>query len=243
MIIENPGIFNIDDPNVKQIMEQTKIRPGCYVKYFKSDLATEEELAEHPNLYKYRVICIGKDTNNCEDYVVYSARYNNPTSHIWIRKASEFFAYVNRDKYPDAKQTYVFELDAEFMHLNQIPKNDTKPNKEVLRDFCGMYNIDNMDEENPFYQQSAVIHYIPTYITQALMKTGKVDKEEAIQRTYAIEENIVKEIFEIEPLKNEMLSILNGEIDKNNISYELSTKLSELKTKHILAEMALLRFK
>jgi hypothetical protein len=42
----------------------------------------------------YRVLAVGKHSETLEDYVVYEALYENPTSKIWIRPKEMFLEEV-----------------------------------------------------------------------------------------------------------------------------------------------------
>lgn len=51
----------------------------------------------HPGIYRhsktgklYRVIGVAKHSETLEDFVVYEALYDNPTSKLWIRPAAMF---------------------------------------------------------------------------------------------------------------------------------------------------------
>ena len=43
----------------------------------------------------YRVIAVGKHSETLEEYVVYEALYDNPTSKIWIRPKDMFLEEVD----------------------------------------------------------------------------------------------------------------------------------------------------
>lgn len=53
----------------------------------------------------YKVICIAKDSETLKKVVVYG--HDND---IWARDYDEFLSEVDRNKYPDIKQKYRFEL-------------------------------------------------------------------------------------------------------------------------------------
>lgn len=65
------------------------------------------------NLYKhfkgnfYRIIGVGIHTETKELLVIYK---EDGGSLIWVRPLDMFFDLVDREKYPDADQTYRFEL-------------------------------------------------------------------------------------------------------------------------------------
>ena len=58
------------------------------------------------NLYK--VMCIATDSETNEEVVVYEALYDKHL--IWTRPYNMFNSFVDKEKYPDIKQTYRFEL-------------------------------------------------------------------------------------------------------------------------------------
>ena len=68
-------------------------KKGIY-KHFKGDYYIVEDIATH-----------------CEDgslYVVYRALYED--NKLYIRSVDDFTSLVDKQKYPNAKQTYRFEL-------------------------------------------------------------------------------------------------------------------------------------
>ena len=60
------------------------MKPGIYTHFKNKD-------------QEYRVIGIGKDTDNLNDYVIYEALYNNEVSKLWVRKLEEFTGTVEVD--------------------------------------------------------------------------------------------------------------------------------------------------
>ena len=56
----------------------------------------------------YLVEDIAKHSETGEDYVVYRKLYGDGS--LWIRPLSMFLEEVDREKYPDCKQQYRFQL-------------------------------------------------------------------------------------------------------------------------------------
>ena len=71
----------------------SRLRPGDVVRHFKGN--------------KYEILHIAKDSETMEDMVVYRALYGE--GGVWVRPLEMFLSAVDREKYPDADQTYRFE--------------------------------------------------------------------------------------------------------------------------------------
>ena len=56
----------------------------------------------------YIVIDIATDTETNEPMVIYRALYGN--NELWVRPYKMFIEKVDKNKYPDVKQEYRFEL-------------------------------------------------------------------------------------------------------------------------------------
>lgn len=55
----------------------------------------------------YRFICLARDSDDLTLKVIYE---NVETHEIWVRDYLEFNSLVDKEKYPDVKQKYRFEL-------------------------------------------------------------------------------------------------------------------------------------
>lgn len=67
-----------------------KIIKGKQYRHFKGDIIT--------------VICIAKDSETLKEQVVYEHN-----KEIWVRDKEMFLSKVDKEKYPNIKQTYRFE--------------------------------------------------------------------------------------------------------------------------------------
>ena len=75
-----------------------RIRPGDVVRHFKGG--------------EYEILCFARDSETQAELVVYRARYGE--RGVWVRPKAMFLSPVDREKYPDVKQTYRFErIDGE----------------------------------------------------------------------------------------------------------------------------------
>ena len=70
-----------------------RMQPGDVVRHFKGK--------------RYEIVCLAKDSETLETMVVYRALYGE--KGVWVRPKEMFFSPVDREKYPDAAQTYRFE--------------------------------------------------------------------------------------------------------------------------------------
>lgn len=72
-----------------------RMKPGDVVRHFKGN--------------RYEILYMAKDSETQEDVVVYRALYGE--QGVWVRPKAMFFSPVDREKYPDAAQTYRFERE------------------------------------------------------------------------------------------------------------------------------------
>lgn len=75
---------------------------GLKVRHFKN------ETAEDKDMYTYRISGVVRSSVDGSEVVLYNALYGK--GETWVRPISEFVALVDKDKYPDIKQEYVFEV-------------------------------------------------------------------------------------------------------------------------------------
>lgn len=75
------------------MMMDNRMQPGDIVRHFKGKL--------------YEIVCFAKDSETLETMVVYRALYGE--GGVWVRPMAMFFSPVDKEKYPDAAQTYRFE--------------------------------------------------------------------------------------------------------------------------------------
>ena len=70
-----------------------RLQPGDIVRHFKGN--------------QYEILHIAQDSETMEKMVVYRALYGE--RGVWVRPLEMFLSPVDREKYPDVKQTYRFE--------------------------------------------------------------------------------------------------------------------------------------
>ena len=78
---------------VRNVNMDNRMQPGDVVRHFKGKM--------------YEIVCFAKDSETLETMVVYRALYGE--KGVWVRPKEMFFSPVDREKYPDAAQTYRFE--------------------------------------------------------------------------------------------------------------------------------------
>ena len=76
---------------------EMRMKPGDIVRHFKGK--------------RYQILYFAKDSETQQDVVVYRALYGE--RGVWVRPMEMFFSPVDRQKYPDAAQTYRFERTEE----------------------------------------------------------------------------------------------------------------------------------
>ena len=85
--------------------EETMLRfqPGDIVKHFKRELIQDPQ-----EEYLYEVVSWARHSETDEHYVVYRALYG--TKETWVRPYEMFMEEVDREKYPQIRQRFRFEL-------------------------------------------------------------------------------------------------------------------------------------
>lgn len=72
---------------------EERMQPGDVVRHFKGN--------------RYEILCFARDSETQEEMVVYRALYGE--RGVWVRPKAMFFSPVDREKYPQAQQTWRFE--------------------------------------------------------------------------------------------------------------------------------------
>lgn len=91
--------------------------PGMIVKHFKREMLSEDYLNKHPTSCLYKIIDLNtRNSENLEDQLVlYQSLYDSPDGKIhqsdyFTRPYEMFMSKVDKEKYPQIKQEYRFEL-------------------------------------------------------------------------------------------------------------------------------------
>lgn len=84
-------------------MEKNRFRVGDIVRHFKRELVDENS-----SEYIYKIIAFAKHSETNEKLVVYQALY--PPYKVCCRPYEMFVSEVDREKYPEIKQKYRFEV-------------------------------------------------------------------------------------------------------------------------------------
>ena len=88
-------------------MEERVFKSGDIVRHFKRETLSQEE--KDANMYLYKIIGIAQHSETKEKLMVYQAMYDK--EFMCARPLDMFMSEVDREKYPDIKQKYRFELD------------------------------------------------------------------------------------------------------------------------------------
>lgn len=88
-----------------------------------------QEMYRHFKGNIYQIRCLAKHSETGEMMVVYQAMYD--TFQIYVRPLAMFMEEVDRVKYPDAKQTYRFELLQDTGDMSASDRGMISPQSEV----------------------------------------------------------------------------------------------------------------
>ena len=88
-----------------------------------------QEMYRHFKGNIYQIRCLAKHSETGEMMVVYQAMYD--TFQIYVRPLAMFMEEVDRAKYPDAKQTYRFELLQDTGDMPASDRGMISPQSEV----------------------------------------------------------------------------------------------------------------
>ena len=97
--------------------------PGMTVRHFKAEFNTPEQ--ELQNNYYYKILGTGKHSETGEKLMIYQALYND--HYICARPYSMFESKVDKEKYPNVKQEYRFQIirnGAERPYLIKVTVNN-----------------------------------------------------------------------------------------------------------------------
>ena len=81
--------------------------PGSLAQHFKRLELTAEQLVQEPNMYLYEIMGVAEHTESGEALMIYRPLYGE--KKLYARPLAMFLSEVDREKYPNAKQTYRFE--------------------------------------------------------------------------------------------------------------------------------------
>lgn len=88
-------------------MTAEELKKGAVVQHFKRGFMSAEERA-HSAKYTYEIIGTAMHTESAEQLVIYRALYGDMA--MYARPTEMFLSRVDKEKYPDAKQEYRFEI-------------------------------------------------------------------------------------------------------------------------------------
>lgn len=83
--------------------QESRLNAGDIVKHFK-----RESIDNPTTQYMYKILTFAYDFNEIKQ-VVYQSLYG-PDFTVWVRPYFEFMAEVDKDKHPEVRQHYVYEL-------------------------------------------------------------------------------------------------------------------------------------
>lgn len=89
-------------------MTLNELKCGAVVQHFKRELMTAEERKASPTKYTYEILGTAMHTETEEALVIYRALYGD--MKLYARPVEMFLSEVDREKYPEVKQKFRFEL-------------------------------------------------------------------------------------------------------------------------------------
>ena len=97
------------------MMQRTPFSPGDIVRHFKRETLSPDE--RRTLRYLYAIVGTAVHTETRETLMIYRALYDD--KRLFARPLDMFLSEVDRDKYPDIRQRYRFELvdDPEILAL------------------------------------------------------------------------------------------------------------------------------
>ena len=108
--------YAYDGPSAEDLRKGTgRIRFGDIVKHFKYDYLSEEE--KQNKKYIYRVTDFVENKKTGRPMVIYQPLYYAELP--FSRDYEDFISEVDKEKYPDARQTYRFEVVADLEELDK----------------------------------------------------------------------------------------------------------------------------
>ena len=90
--------------DIEGIIENNRIQVGDIVQHFKRELEEDKNTTK----YMYKVLAFAKHSETGEDLVIYQGLYDN--FKVCARPRDMFFSLVDKEKYPEIKQKYRFEV-------------------------------------------------------------------------------------------------------------------------------------
>ncbi len=85
-------------------MEDREFKTGDIVRHFK-----RETVDPASDLYLYMIVGVAKHSETGEELMVYSPLYGE--GGLYVRPLDMFLSEVDREKYPQIRQKYRFELE------------------------------------------------------------------------------------------------------------------------------------
>ena len=86
-------------------MSDRRLHAGDIVRHFKRETLTQAE--KDKNIYLYKIIGLARHTETKEMVVVYQSLYGE--FEMYVRPYDMFIGKVDKEKYPEIRQTYRFE--------------------------------------------------------------------------------------------------------------------------------------